>query len=268
MIFTYNGMRAIERMMILTQKDEEILAQLDAIMNEIKESRQQTASTLAVEHRNNIPSSKSFLKMGAKKWQMKLLLLLFIFVIVGIIIGVGSFKFLSGASLQVEKGSFIEQMKELSSLASSQAFVKAVIEKEDNQLFGKEIKTNIPGTKRKLLLVVPGTVTAGVDLQNIGEAQLKMNEEGKTLEITLPHAMIIQEPSLDFEQIQAFSAEGIFRKEVDWEEAYDLAAEARTLVEEEAIAQGLLEMAEKNAEKTLKEFFSQLGYEVSVHYKD
>lgn len=252
----------VERMMKLTQRDEEILAQLEAIKSEIKEAKQQTASTVAVNNR-----SSSF-KTETKKWNLKWSLLLIVLLLVGSIIGIGSIKFLSGATPEVEKGSFIEHMKELSSLASSQAFVKAVIEKENNQLFGKEISTNLPGTKRKLLLVVPGTVTAGVDLQNIGESQLKMNEEAKMLEITLPHATIIQEPSLDFEEIQAFSVEGIFRSEVNWEEAYDLAAEASTLVKEEAIAQGLLEMAEKNAEKTLKEFFTQLGYEVSIRYEN
>lgn len=253
---------------MLTQKDEEILAQLEAIMNEIKEGKQETASTVAIDHRKSTPSFKGFLKIGAKKWQSKMVLLLVIFIFIGTIIGIGSYKFMSGAEPRVEKGSFIEHMKELSSLASSQAFVKAVIEKEDNQLFGKEITANFPGTKRKILLVVPGTVTAGVDLQHIGQTQLKMNEEEKTLSITLPHATIIQEPSLDFEEIQAFSVEGIFRSEADWEEAYDLAAEAKMLVKEEAIAQGLLDTAEKNAEKTLKEFFTQLGYEVSIRYED
>lgn len=253
---------------MLTQKDEEILAQLEAIMNEIKESKQQTASAIAVDYRKSSPSFKGFLKVGVKKWKGKLILFLFVFILVGSLIGVGTFKLLSDATPQVEKGSFIEHMKELSSLASSQAFVKAVIEKEDNQFFGKEINANFPGTKRKLLLVVPGTVTAGVDLQNIDENRVKINEEEKTLEITLPHAAIIQEPSLDFEQVQAFSVEGIFREEVDWEEAYELAAEAKTLVQEEAITQGLLEMAEKNAEKMLKEFFTQIGYEVSIHYEE
>ncbi|WP_246041853.1 DUF4230 domain-containing protein [Robertmurraya kyonggiensis] len=248
----------------MTKRDDEILAQLEAIRNELKEGNQQTASTVAVETYRKTPS----LKLGMKKWQLKIILLILLFMIVGTFIGIGSYKLFAGAEPKVEKGSFIEKMKELSSLASSQAFVKAVIEKEDNQIFGKEITTNIPGTKRKILLVVPGTVTAGVDLDGIDGEHVSINEEEKTLEITLPHAKIIQEPSLEFEQVQTYSVEGIFRAEVDWEEAYELAAEAKTLVKEEAIAQGILQMAETNAEKTLKEFYSQLGYEVSVQYED
>lgn len=248
----------------MTKKDDEILAQLDAIRNELKEGKQQTASTVAVERYRKTPS----FKLGMKKRQMKIVLLVLLFTIVGTFIGISSYKLFTGADPKVEKGSFIEQMKELSSLASSQAFVKAVIEKEDNQIFGKEITKDIPGTKRKILLVVPGTVTAGIDLENINADRVKLNEEEKTITITLPHAKIIQEPSLEFEQVQTYSVEGIFRAEVDWEEGYELAAEAKTLVKEEAIAQGLLQMAETNAEKTLKGFFSQMGYEVSVQYED
>jgi len=253
-------------MMMLGQKEDEILAQLDAIMHELKESKQQTSAAIAIENRKSTPSLRGFFRI--KKGYVKLIIFLLAFILVGALLGVGAYKILSGAEPKMEKGSFIEHMRELSSLATSQAFVKAVIEKEDNQLFGKEIKTNIPGTKRKLLLVVPGTVTAGVDLQNVSEGRVKIEEEKKKLDITLPHATILQEPSLEFEQVQAFSVEGIFREEVNWEEAYELAAEAKALVKEEAIAQGLLDMAEKNAEKTLREFFAQMGYEVKVHYED
>ncbi|SIA41187.1 Uncharacterised protein [Mycobacteroides abscessus subsp. abscessus] len=54
---------------------------------------------------------------------------------------------------------------------------------------------------------------------------------------------------------------------MNWDEAYSLAAEAKELVEAEAIDQGILELAEKNAEKTISEFFGRLGYEASVSYK-
>lgn len=254
--------------MRLSERNDEILAQLDAIMKELKEGKEQPATAIAVEHRSEAPKFGGFLQKGRAKWRnTKIIFFLLVVILVGILIGVGSFKQFFGAEPLVEKGSFIESMKELSSLASSQAYVKAVIEKEDNQFFGKEINTNFPGTKRKLLLVVPGTVTAGVDLQGITEGQVHINDEDKTIDITLPHADIIQEPSLDFEQVQAFSVEGIFREEVNWEEAYELAEEARILVKNEAISQGLLEMAERNAERTLTEFFTQLGYKVAIQYE-
>lgn len=253
----------------MSKKDDEILAQLEAIRHELREGKKQTAGTTAVIGSNNTALSfGTFIKAGFRNWKAKIVLFLMMAILVGLAIGLGAFQYFAGSELQVEKGSFIEQIQELSSLASSQAMVKAVIEKEDNALFGKEISTNVPGTKRKLLLVVPGTVTAGVDLQNIEDDDLKLNEEEKSLEITLPRAEMIQEPSLDFDRIQTFSVEGIFRNDVNWEEAYGLASEAKALVKEEAIAQGLLEMAEENAKKTLVEFFERIGYDVSIKFEE
>lgn len=251
----------------MAKKEEELLEQLEVILKELKEGKQQGASTAIINNRGTI-SFGHFISMGLKKWKMKIMLFLLIFMLIGTVIGIGSFRLFSNSNDVVEKGSFIEQVKELSSLATSQAFVKAVIEKEDNEIFGKEIKANIPGTKRKLLLIIPGTVTAGVDLSNIQNDHLRIDEESKVISMTLPHAEIIQEPSLDFDRVQTFSVEGIFRQEVDWNEAYDLASEAKSLVKEEAIAQGLLEVAQQNAEKVLKQFYEQMGYDITIQYED
>ncbi|WP_077215119.1 DUF4230 domain-containing protein [Bacillus dakarensis] len=250
----------------MSKKDDEILAQLEAIRHELREGKNQTAGTAVIGSENRSLSFGTFIKAGFRNWKVKVVIFLIITILIGCGIGIGTFRYFAGSTQQVEKGSFIEQIQELSSLASSQAFVKAVIEKEDNALFGKEINTNIPGTKRKLLLVVPGTVTAGVDLQNIELNDVKIDEEEKRMEIILPRAEIIQDPSLDFDKVQTFSVEGIFRNDVNWEEAYGLASEAKALVKEEAIAQGLLEIAEENAKKTLIEFFERIGYDVSIQF--
>ncbi|MFE8701910.1 DUF4230 domain-containing protein [Cytobacillus sp. FJAT-54145] len=249
----------------MTKKDEEILTQLEAIMEELKEARQQSASTIAMERK---PFTLGhYLKAGLRLWSIKISVILILLVLIGTIIGASIFYFTS-SSVHTEKGSFVEQIRDLSSLATSQAYVKAVIEKEDNQLFGKEISTNIPGTKRKLLLIIPGSVTAGVDLEQLQDDDIKLMEEEKRLEITLPKAELLQDPSLDFEQAQTFSVEGIFRGEVNWDEGYELAKEAKDKVVEEALTQGLLQTAEKNAEKMLTEFYSRVGYDVVIHFQD
>lgn len=247
----------------MAKKEKELLEELEVILKELKDGKQQSASTVAA---NRPMSFSSFFKIGIKTWKTKILLIVFIFLLIGAVVGFGAIKLFNDSNSYTEKGSVIEQVRELSSLATSQAFVKAVIEKEDNQFFGKEINTNIPGTQRKILFIVPGTVTAGVSLKDVQNKDVSIDEENKAIEMTLPRAEILQEPSLDFEQVQTYSVEGIFREDVNWEEAYELASEAKVLVEEEAIAQGLLVMAEKNAEKTIEEFFTQLGYEVTVRY--
>lgn len=241
--------------------EKEVQTQIEALQKELTEAKQQMAATMAFNelHRHN--QSKARVIPKSLAWKL-IGISLFILVFVGAI-----FTIKGTNPATVQKGSFIEQIKDLSSLATSQAYVKAVIEKEDNQLFGKEISTNLPGTKRKFLLIIPGTVTAGVDLTGITESNLRVNEEDKTIEIKLPQASIIQEPSLDFEQAQVFSVEGVFRDEVNWNEAYELAEEAKGLVKEEAISQGLIQVAEQNAEKTLTEFFSALGYRAVISYE-
>ncbi|SHP67978.1 Uncharacterised protein [Mycobacteroides abscessus subsp. abscessus] len=242
--------------------EKEVQSQLDALQKELTEAKQQMAASLAfneIHHHNQskvrgIPKSMVWKLLG---------IILFLLVIFGAI-----FTIKGTNQATVQSGSFIEQIKDLSSLASSQAYVKAVIEKEDNQLFGKDISTNLPGTKRKFLLIIPGTVTAGVDLAGITETNLHVNEEEKIIEIKLPQASIIQEPTLDFDQAQVFSVEGIFRDEVNWNETFELAEEAKGLVKEEAISQGLIQVAEQNAEKTLTEFFSVLGYRTVISYEE
>lgn len=253
----------------MSQKDKEIQDQLDAIMKELKEAKQQTASTVAINQGKTTFTLPHFLRVGFKKWSWKLAIIPLFFLLIGTLIGTGLFSFFNATHAKLEKGSFVEQMRDLSTLATSQAYVKAVIEKEDNQIFGKEIQTNIPGTKRKLLLIVPGTVTAGVDLEKLEQKDISIDKANKKITITLPKAKMIQEPSLDLENAQTFSVEGIFRKEVNWDEAYQLADEAKEQIEKEAISQGLFKLAEKNAEKTIKEFSNQFGgYKAEIKYRD
>lgn len=242
---------------------QEIAQELHALRQELHEAKQQMSATVAIEQpqpykRVRWTSVPTFLKK-------KLFLLGAVAVLaVGISYGVKQVLYQQAVT---KEASFVEQVKDLSQLATSQAYVKAVIEKEDNQLFGKEIETDLPGTKRKLLLIVPGTVTAGVDLAELDSSNLSINEAEKKMSITLPHATIIQDPSLDLDQAQTFSVEGLFRTEVNWDEAYELAGEAEALILQEAKNQGLLETAESNATKTLTEFFANLGWEAEITYE-
>lgn len=250
---------------LMEKKDHDVIKRLDAIMHELKEGRKETASTIVA---TPDKPSRFFLGKALRKWKWQLMILLAaVLLIIVSIAGVKHYLFSERTSV-VEKGSFVEQMKDLSSLASAQAFVKAVIEKEDNEIFGKKIDMNVPGTKRKLLIIIPANVTAGVNLESLKEKDLKINEKSKTIELVLPKAEIIQEPTLEFNKVKMFSVEGVFRGEVNWEEAYQLADEAKEQVKKEAIQQGLLQTAEKNAKRTLTEFYQQLGYHVTIQFEN
>lgn len=249
------------------KSNESRIREIEALLEELKDSSQQTSAT-AVLDRGKV--KMPFYKAGRaifSVWKSKFLIMLLIAVLVISGLTIGMYSWLAGSTFQEEQGSFVEQIKDMNSLATAQAFTKAVIEQEDNKIFGKEISADVPGTKRKLLLVVPGTVLAGVDLKKVSENDILVDEEGKEMTIELPRAEILQSPSLDTENIKTFSVEGIFRSDVDWEEGFGLAQAAKELIQQEAIDQGLLQTAEKNAEKSLKEFFGQLGYKVTIEYK-
>ncbi|MCH1624329.1 DUF4230 domain-containing protein [Fredinandcohnia quinoae] len=247
----------------MNKKDEAIF-QIETILNELKAGKEENTATVALGHKGKIPNpAKSVFKLFFKFWGIRMiaiLLLLAIFI-------AGAIWIFSGSTFKKETTTFVEQVQDLATLATAEAHMKVIIEQEDNMLFGKEINLNIPGTKRELLLVVPATVIAGVDLKGITKEDIKVDEKAKKLEIKLPAATFIQEPSIQMDQVRTFSDEGLFRGEVKWAEGFDLAAEAQTKIEEEAVEFGLLQTAERNAEKVLNEFFGNLDYTVKVTYK-
>ncbi|WP_165967195.1 DUF4230 domain-containing protein [Jeotgalibacillus sp. S-D1] len=201
-------------------------------------------------------------------WRLKyVLLVLVLLVLLGISILIST-AWLSGDNTEQESEAFVEQIRDMSSLATSQAYVKAVIEQTDNQFFGQNISINLPGTQRRLLLVVPGTVLAGVDLEKITEDDVRLDAEAQKIEITIPRSTLLQDPAIDLGNIQAFSVEGLFRSNVNWEEGFEIAAQAQDMIKEEATDQGLLSQADKNAERVLSEFFKLAGYEATILFED
>ncbi|KAB7707520.1 DUF4230 domain-containing protein [Bacillus aerolatus] len=236
----------------MDRNEREKLEQVEALLKELKAGQEQTAATLAVER---APAA------GAGKLAKGLLVFLIVSLLVFGAIGITSFYSGSG---QKESAAFVEQIKDLNSLATAEAYTKAVIEQEDNKIFGQNISVNVPGTKRKILLIIPGKVLAGVDLSKVTKADVKVDEENKTVEINIPKAEILQEPALLTNEVKAFSIEGIFREKVDWKEGYALADEAKQQIEKEAVEQGLLQTAEKNAVQSLEQFFQHIGYKATV----
>ena len=245
-------------------KKDEALTQFESVLKELRKGEEESAATAVVgRSRRNANISGALFKLIFKLWGVKMFL--FTLLLIAIISGVTSF--LSGSTHKKESTTFVEQVQELATLATAEAHIKVIIEEEDNKLFGKDISVNLPGTKRELLLIVPATVIAGVDLKGITSDDIKINDNEKDLEIILPRAKLIQDPIIQMDSVKTFSDEGLFRGEVEWKEGFDLVAEAQEKGKEEAIEIGLLESAEKSAEKVLKGFFSNLGYTVKITFK-
>ena len=245
-------------------KKDEALTQFESVLKELKKGEEESAATAVVgRSRGNANISGVLFKLIFKLWGVKIFL--FTLLLIAIISVVAWF--LSGSTLKKESTTFVEQVQELATLATAEAHIKVTIKEEDNKLFGNDISVNLPGTKRDILLIVPATVIAGVDLKGISSDDIKINDNEKELEIVLPRATLIQDPTLQMDSVETFSDEGLFRGEVQWKEGFDLAAEAQEKIKDEAIEIGLLESAEKSAEKVLKGFFSNLGYTVKITFR-
>jgi hypothetical protein len=247
---------------MIEDKDEKI-AQLERLIIELKEAQQQSAATISVDHHSrSLSAPKGIFKFFLKAGVVKIILAILGFLVITSVV----FWLFAGNTFKQESVTFVEHVQELATLATAEAHMKTVIHEEDNKIFGKDISKNLPGTKRELLLVVPGTVIAGVDLKGITSEDMVINEETKEIDITLPHSKLLQAPSLQMDKIQTFENGGLFRPDIKMDEGFEKAAEAQEKIRKEAISIGLLETAEKNAEKVLKEFFKNIGYTVNVTF--
>lgn len=203
-----------------------------------------------------------------KTIKRRMLGLLLLIVIVGGSATWLTWSFAKGTHATIEKSAVVERIRAIEQVATAEAHIKAVIEREDNQLFGKEIGVNMPGTKRKLLVIMPGVIRAGVDLDTLTEEDVTIDYDQKTATLALPPIQFLGSPSLDFDHVDIFSAEGLFRSEANMKEAYTLANEAKALIVEEAEQQGLKEVAAQNAEQLVKELFAFEGFTVTVTFKE
>jgi hypothetical protein len=227
-------------------------------------ARHETAATIALETTRKRHPLFSFLKL---KLTIRILSIVAILLFVS---GLGIFtytKLFAGNTYKSESFSMVESVQDLATLATAEAFVTTIIKEEDNEIFNQDIKVNLPGTKRTLLLIVPATVQAGVNLQQVSANHMVINEDSKEISLTIPHAQFIQEPSIQMDKVQTYSEEGLFRSEVDWDEGFDLAAKAKQQIELEAAELGVLSKAEEHAVQVLSSFFEQLGYSSTIKFE-
>jgi hypothetical protein len=116
----------------------------------------------------------------------------------------------------------------------------------------------------RLILVAHGQVIAGVDLDKLEESDISI-QEGGVVDVTLPEAEIFV-TALDNEQSYIFHRDtGVIGMNVELE------TEARRAAEEEilnaALEDGILDMAQRNAESYIRHLVLTLGFtEVHVSY--
>lgn len=249
------------------RKDDKI-REMERLLEELKAQKNETTATIA-----EYPARRgfSFRKITRPFFGLKAKVLLVIGIILFLLIAALPFVAywaIQGSTFTESKGSFVERVQALNELSTAEAYTKVIIERQDNQLFGKEIGINLPGTKRQLLVVVPGAVRAGIDFSQVTESDIKVDEENKMATLTLPMPQFLGGPEIFFDQVEVFSYEGLFREKADITEAYELAETAKEMMIEETRGQGILQLAEENAAKSVKEMFQLVDYDVQVEFKE
>ena len=249
-------------------KDDKKIDEIERLLKELKAAEAESAVT--VEEVKGRPLSLWRVgRIGFSLWRKSFIAIIALVVLLVVSIPFATIYFLKqGSTFTEDKGAFLEHIQELNELATAEAYTKVVIERQDNTLFGQSIGLNVPGTKRQLLVVIPGSVKAGVDLSAITAGDINVNESAKTVNLQLPAATFLGGAEIFFDKVEVYSFEGVFREKANIEEAYELAAEAKTMILEETAGQGVLLTAQQNAEKTLREMFSFAGYDVTIEFKE
>ena len=115
----------------------------------------------------------------------------------------------------------------------------------------------------RLLLIVYGDVTAGVDLGRLDPANVKV--EGKSVQLMLPAAELFS-TRIDNERTRVYSRETGLFSSVDPQLETEVRKEAERQIRQAALDAGVLKTALTNATTTLKAFLHSLGFErVEIH---
>ncbi len=110
----------------------------------------------------------------------------------------------------------------------------------------------------RLLLMVYGEVTAGVDLEHLDPSRAVI--DGRSITVSLPATEVFS-TRIDNERTRVYSREtGLFTS-ADPDLESDLRREAERQIRDAAIAGGVLDIAAASARATISSFLSGLGFE-------
>jgi hypothetical protein len=146
-------------------------------------------------------------------------------------------------------------VRDLARLESAQYHVERVLDLTDKQarLFG------LIETKDAILLVAAGDVTAGVDLSELGAADVVAEPEARRARVVLPPPKILSS-KLDNQRtyVHTRSTDTLARRAESLETR--ARQEAESSIEAAARESGILERAGKNAKRTVESLVRSLGY--------
>jgi hypothetical protein len=149
----------------------------------------------------------------------------------------------------------VEGVRELDQLATVRVTESILVTRES----GSENALDRLFSGEKVLLVATGDVEAGVDLSEVGEDDVRVEDE--TVTIRLPEPEVLS-ASLDEEKTRVYDRDyGPLNLRPDDDLVEEARAEAEERIEAAARENGVLKTAETNAEGSIGAFVRVLGFE-------
>lgn len=130
----------------------------------------------------------------------------------------------------------------------------------------KVIKFDDPGAwytvgDRKLLFSTTAYLKAGVNLSLFSMKNVKIDEDKKSIVVTLPHAELLSLNMPPAQNKLAYKKVGIARQDFSVEERNKLLRQSEKEIREEVPDLGILQDAEKNATDFFNALLYQMGFE-------
>lgn len=148
----------------------------------------------------------------------------------------------------------VEGVQDLNQLATVRWKESVIVTRESG---GTELERILVG--EKVLLIAAGDVEAGVNLEDLGRDDVRV--EGDTVTIRLPEPEILS-VSLDEDATRVYDRDfGILNVRPDDDLAEEARAAAVGEIEQAARENDILETAQKNAENGIRAFVTSLGFD-------
>ncbi len=156
---------------------------------------------------------------------------------------------------------YINQIQALARLETIQYSIEQVVEADFNQLPPSNPLAPVYNSAfgNKILCQVHGTVIAGIDMQNIQPGDLQF--QNGVLTVKLPPAEIFGDPNIDESKTVIYPLQtGIAVTRPDPNQAVQCLVGASDKIKQAALDDGILKIAQQNAQAYLIKFFAALGY--------
>jgi hypothetical protein len=151
----------------------------------------------------------------------------------------------------------VQGIRRLNELATAKMTAQVVVPKEETvRIFGQNMPEFLVG--QKVLLIARGEVEAGIDLDELHQEDVKVH--GKKVTINLPEAQIL-DASLDEDKTRLYDWDRGILIKGDYTLVEEARREAVDRIEAAAKDDDIVEKAQNNAEDSIREFLTSLGYE-------